>query len=130
MYISKHLFVLAIIGMFLLTGAFASNITFAQAPFTDIGTDVAPISGGSIEDTQDVTTALENIAKVMRNVLLLLAVIFVLIAAYNYLLSGGSEDKVATAHSMIAYAAVAVVVAILAFGFESIIRDVIGFGRG
>ena len=46
--------------------------------------------------------------------LIVAAVIFIIIAAWNYMLAAGDAEKVSTAHRMIAYTAVAIIVAVLA----------------
>lgn len=49
------------------------------------------------------------------------AVAFVLIAAFRYLFAAGDPEKVKGARNMIIYAAVAFIIAFLAVGFEQII---------
>ncbi|PIR88679.1 MAG: hypothetical protein COU09_00880, partial [Candidatus Harrisonbacteria bacterium CG10_big_fil_rev_8_21_14_0_10_44_23] len=53
------------------------------------------------------------------------AVIMILMAAYNYLFSGGDEKKVSTAHKMLIWAAVAVVVGLLAQTIPFIVQSII-----
>jgi magnesium-transporting ATPase (P-type) len=52
--------------------------------------------------------------------LLVLAVIFVLLAAYHYM--GGNEEGVSKAHKMLIYTAVAVAVAVLAYGLVHAVK--------
>ncbi len=59
--------------------------------------------------------------------LLILAVIFVMVAAFGYLTAAGDPDKVKTASNRIIYAAVAIAVAILAKGVPFIVGSVLGF---
>lgn len=59
--------------------------------------------------------------------LIILAVVFVIYAAYLYLTAGGDPGKVQTATRVIAYAAAAVVVGALARGIVSLVRFIIGF---
>lgn len=51
-----------------------------------------------------------------------IAVLMIIFAAFTYLTAAGNEEKVKKARDMIIYAAVAVAVALLAVGFEQIIR--------
>ena len=51
-----------------------------------------------------------------------IAVLMILFAAFTYLTAAGNEEKVKKARDSIIYAAVAVAVALLAVGFEQIIR--------
>lgn len=59
-------------------------------------------------------------------ILLALAVIFILVAAFNFLTSGGEEEKIKKARSYITYAVVAVAVAILATGIVRLTRYLLG----
>lgn len=51
----------------------------------------------------------------------IIAVFFILWAAFTYLTAGGNPDSVATAKNRLIYAAIAIVIAFLAVGFEQII---------
>jgi len=56
------------------------------------------------------------------------AVLLILFAAFTYLTAAGNEDKVKEAKDRLIYAAVAIVVALLAVGFQTIIRNFIESG--
>ncbi len=58
--------------------------------------------------------------------LVVLAIIFILIAAFKYLTSGGSEENVHAAGQMLIYAAVAIAVALLARGIPLIVGTFVG----
>lgn len=60
--------------------------------------------------------------------LIVLTVIFVLRAAFSYLTAAGDPEKVKGAGTMLLYAAIAVVVALIAKGFPLIISSFIGGG--
>jgi protein-S-isoprenylcysteine O-methyltransferase Ste14 len=51
------------------------------------------------------------------------AVLLILFAAFTYLTAAGNEEKVKNAKDRLIYAAVAIVVALLAVGFQTIIRN-------
>ncbi len=70
-----------------------------------------------------ILTIIEVIGDWIFTILLVLAVIFLLLAAYNYM--GGSEEGVAKAHRMIMYTAIAVAVALLSIGIVTAIRTFI-----
>ena len=65
-----------------------------------------------------------KIAIGMFYVCMALAVIFVIVSAYRYLTSGGDPTKVSSATKTITYAAVAVVVALLAKTFPTLIGSI------
>ena len=60
--------------------------------------------------------------------LIVLTVIFVLVAAFKYLTAAGDPEKVKSAGSTLLYAAIAVVVALIAKGLPLIISTFIGGG--
>jgi hypothetical protein len=60
--------------------------------------------------------------------LIVLTIIFVLIAAFGYLTAAGDPEKVKTAGQRLLYAAVAIVVALIAKGLPLIVSSFIGGG--
>jgi len=63
-------------------------------------------------------------------VLIILAVIFVIVAAFKYLTAAGDPEKVKSANHQLIYAAVAVVVALIARGVPLIVGSFIGTSGG
>lgn len=59
-------------------------------------------------------------------ILLVLAVIFILIAAFKYLTSSTKPEEVSKAHKMLIYAGVAIAVALLAKGLVSVVCALVG----
>jgi len=57
------------------------------------------------------------------------AVIFIILAAFGYLTSGGDPEKVGSAKNKIVYAIVAIIVAALAFAVPRLIFNILGFGE-
>jgi uncharacterized membrane protein len=62
----------------------------------------------------------------MFMILMVVGTIMVLVAAYLYLTAGGDSEKVSKATKTITYAAVAIIVAILARSFPVIVGAVVG----
>lgn len=71
-----------------------------------------------------------TIANWMFVILLIVAVLYIILAAYKYLFSGGSEENVAAAHKMLIYAVVAIAVAFLAKGIVFVVQQLVGGGAG
>ncbi len=78
-------------------------------------------------------TTVSGLVDVLRNVVrwiyvifFIIAVMFILFAAFSYLTAGGEPEKLNKAKSQIIYAVVALAVALLAVGFEVIIRNFLG----
>ncbi len=65
------------------------------------------------------------VANWMFTILLVVAVVFIVWAAYSYLTSSGDSEKVSAAHKALLYAAVAVAVGVLARGFVYIVRNTV-----
>lgn len=60
--------------------------------------------------------------------LIVLTIVFVLVAAFKYLTAAGDPEKVKAAGSTLLYAAIAVVVALIAKGLPLIVSSFIGGG--
>ena len=78
---------------------------------------VGPTTVGGLVDI------LRNVVRWVYIIFFVLAVMWILLAAFNYLTAGGEAEKITKAKNMLIYAAVAIVVALLAVGFETIIRN-------
>lgn len=70
-----------------------------------------------------------TIANWMFIILLVLAVLWIIVAAYKYLFSGGSEEAVGAAHKMIIYAAIAIAVAMLSKGIVFVVQELVTNGN-
>ena len=75
-----------------------------------------------------VGTTLCTITNWLFYFLIILAVIFVIIAAFRYLTAAGDPEKVKAASHSLLYAAIAIVVGILAKAVPSLVGSVIGQG--
>jgi len=78
---------------------------------------VGPSTVGGIVDV------LRGVVRWVYIIFFIVAVMFILFAAFNYLTAGGDAEKITTAKNQLIYAAIAIVVALLAVGFEVIIRN-------
>jgi len=97
--------------------AFMPAVAFAQSesPRTDI------ITTGS-----DLENLLGTIRDWFYTIFLVLAVIFLIWAAFLYLTAAGNEDKVSRAKTALIYSIVAIAVAVLAGSLTSLIANVLG----
>ena len=77
------------------------------------------MKGGSIIETVSL------VANYVVGALLLLAVFYVLLAAYNYMTSGGEAEKIKKGRDYIMYAGIGVVVALLAKGIVSLVLSAV-----
>lgn len=67
-----------------------------------------------------------RVAGLIFLVLMVLTVIFIILAAFKYLTAGGDPEKVKTANYQLVYAAIALVIALVARGLPNIIATFIG----
>ena len=74
----------------------------------------------------DLTATIRNLTNALTFILFAVAIIFFLLAGFNYLTAAGSEEKVKTAHKQLIYGLVALAVGIVARGLIFIVVDVIG----
>lgn len=73
----------------------------------------------------DVIQIIRRLTNWLFTILLLLAVVFIIMAAYTYLSSGGGEG-VEKAHKMIVYAMVALAVGFLSRGIVYVVEELVG----
>ncbi len=69
-----------------------------------------------------------NILNYVFGILMVVALVFVLVAAFYYLTSSGEPEQVKKANKTLTWAAVAIVIAIFARGFPSIVASVVNGG--
>lgn len=82
---------------------------------------------------RDVVSSYSDVARILNviinwffGILIIVAVIFVLYAAYLYLVAGGDQESVKKASTVLIYAAVAVAVAIIAKGIPVVVGSLFG----
>lgn len=76
----------------------------------------------------NVGTIINNITSWVSGLLIAVAVLFVIYAAYLYLTSAGDAEKVKSASNYILYAVIATVVALASRGLIALGRAIFGFG--
>jgi hypothetical protein len=88
----------------------------------------APVSApnSNINSINAVGTSLCTITNWLFYFLILLAVIFIIVAAFKYLTAAGDPEKVKGASHELLYAAIAIVVGILAKAVPGLVGSVIG----
>ena len=109
-----------IIAFVLPTLAFAQTLPPAQPP---VPTNVPQ---GNIQSLNGVLQSLCTVFAYMFYFLIVLAVIFVLIAAFRYLTASGDPEKVKGAGTMLIYTAVAIGVALLARAIPLVVASFLG----
>ena len=103
--------------------------------FADSGLGQPPVGGGVTPTTvpQGNITSLSGVLQILCTVfawafyfLIVLAVIFVLVAAFKYLTAAGDPEKVKSAGATLLYAAIAIGVALLARAVPLVVGSFLG----
>lgn len=88
------------------------------------------LTNGNTDGLSGGVALVVKITNWMFTLLLVLAVLFIIMAAFKYMFSGGSEEAVGAAHKMLIYAVVAIAVAFLAKGIVFVVQELVGAGSG
>ena len=75
----------------------------------------------------DVMNALNSIANWIFSILLLVAVIFIILGAFNFITAGGDSEKLGKARNNIFYALIGIAVAFLAKGLIVLVGRIMGY---
>ena len=110
--IAKLSLVVSTIGLLLL-----GNVAIGQVAQIPGIQQTGPTTVGGLADV------LKGVIRWIYIIFFVIAVMFIIFAAFSYLTAGGDPEQVSKAKSRIIYAAVAIAVALLAVGFEVIIRN-------
>ncbi len=116
--------------------AFAILAVVGASPLVAAAQTCVPTAGGIPCPGQTIlkggVRGVYNLIDVIANwmfvFLLIIAVLYIILAAYKYLFSGGSEEDVSSAHKMLLYAVVAIAVAFLAKGIVFVVQQLVGGG--
>lgn len=76
-----------------------------------------------LKSYEDVYDLIYNTIVVVFDAFFVLAILFLILAAYNFLTGGTNENKIKTAKSQIKYAVIAIVVALVSGGISLIIKS-------
>ncbi len=126
-FIKKFVLILPMIAL-LVVPAFAVVAQFGTGEAGDAIGDIdirerPPMMGGELSD---VLILMQTIINLFFWFLMALTVLFLIYAAYLFLSASGDESKIGRARSMIIYAIIAVVVAVLAQSLFWIVINTIG----
>jgi len=100
---------LAVIGIICLLGLSVAGPAFAQ-----------PAS------VADITDIIQDISDFVKTAFFIIAIIFIILAAAQFVTAGGSPEAVRQARQKILYAIIGIAIALLANVFDDIIIDILG----
>ncbi len=98
----------------LLSGLIPAS-AFAVFDPTDPGNNIPTLPEGP-DSFKDIITVIVTIAKWMFGLLVALSIVFILYAAFLYVIAQGSDERIQTAKKILIYAIVGLVVGVLAGG--------------
>lgn len=87
---------------------------------------VAPsVSYAAVETPEDVLRVINKVGQYMFTAFFIVAIIFIIIAAFNFLTAQGDVEKVKNARSQVLWAAVAIAVALISTGVVKIVENIL-----
>lgn len=104
--------------------SYLGYVALALAPFLVSAQQGAPVSGPKSVD--DVWNLMNDLFNLFFMGIMFVAVVYIVLAAYNYLTASGDPKKVDKANNMLLYAVIGVVVAVLAKNIPRIAADIVG----
>ena len=81
-----------------------------------------------IKESSELIDVIARIVGWIYIIFFIIAVMYILFAAFNYLTGANDPEKIKTGRNQIIYAAIAIVIALLAVGARTIIEDFLGGG--
>ena len=81
------------------------------------------LASAAVDTPEKVVGLIDTLAVWLYNILIAASVVMIIIAAFEFLNSGGDQEKVTKAKERIIYAVIAVAVAILATGIIKLVQD-------
>lgn len=112
----KNFIFIIMLTFFVFSPILVGAITAGEIPKP--GTDV-PAS--PITNSDDFLTKIAKVVQYIYALFFIIAVAFIIFAAFTYLSAGDDPEKAKTAHKKLTYAAIAITVALLAVSFRVII---------
>jgi len=105
-----------------LSGLLLGNIVFAQSSY-DMDKAAKDLAEGSpIKEPGDIFRILAKIVQYTYTIFFIVAVVFIIVAAFNFLTSQGNPEKINSAKSQITWAIVAIAIALISVGATQIIK--------
>jgi uncharacterized membrane protein YjgN (DUF898 family) len=120
--LKKNLIILTVIALLMPVLILANNAVFAQ-DMEQAAKDLA--KGAPISTPQQIFNILNKILQYVYTAFFIVAVIFILVAAFNFLTAKGDPEKIKGARSQILWAVVAIAIALISVGAANIILSFI-----
>ncbi len=86
------------------------------------------LAQGASAPVVNVFNALSTLTDYLFTILLIVAVIFLIIAAFTFVTASGDPDKVGKARNFVLYALIGIAVAVAAKGLIALVQTIMGVG--
>jgi len=103
-----------------------SDKVMAQGSVSDAANDLCDGSDCPITDIDQIFDILKTVVQYVYTIFFIVAILFILIAAFNFLTAKGDPTKVQGARSQITWAVVAIIIALISVGAAQIIGSFLG----
>ncbi len=115
----KKIILTTLIGSFVVLPVLTLAFTAGQMPSTE---DYGIITKVNDFSPVGLLNILRNIIRWVYTAFFVIAVLIILFAAYTYLTAGGDPAKISAVHKQLIYAAIAIVIALIAVGVSAIVE--------
>ena len=113
-------------------GAVISLLVLIAIPLTTAAQSddyIAPLNTGNtespVQNTGQLYDLLITVVQWVYTIFYVIAVLFILIAAYNFITGAQSEDKIKTAKAQLKYAVIAIAIALVSTGVSALVKNFI-----
>lgn len=111
--------------LFLVSGVSAADIS-PDRPAQQGASELCSGNSCPVNSVSDIFNILKKIVQYTYIAFFFIAVLFILLAAYNFLFARGDATKIKDARNEILYAAIAIAIALISVGAAQIIQSFIG----
>ncbi len=101
------------------------TFAFAPATFAVSIPDIFFVENLDDDPTGAINSIAQEVITVLAFIILAVSVIMILWGAFNYLMAGANEDKVAYARNVIMYALIGVAVSVLAYALPTLVINLL-----
>jgi ABC-type uncharacterized transport system permease subunit len=119
--------VLAMIGLVALMSLVGGASVFAQYG-PNQATPIGPVIGGGTDSISGWVGILVTVVQWIYTIIFIIAVLFILLAAFNFITSKGDPTKTTTAKKQLLYAVIGIAVALLSYGVVSLVQGSLNNG--
>ena len=118
----RNLAILILMGLLLMP----TILLAADTNGTADGTNGTANRATPITTLDDILSLIGRVGDWISAIVLALAIIFILVSAFQFLTAAGNPEKISSARNMLIYALVAVAIAAVAWGLPDLVQSLIG----